>query len=561
MPSPQKPKAGVVLAAVPGEAAGEKKLAAKGHETAMKGKADRGFAGRVPEEQRGAKVDESTVKHTVSVGTGGDYATLAEAWPAVEKHLKAGEPTKLKLAAGVHRATLGHVDSDNAIRDTLLVIEGAGRGETVMSGSDVVPAARWQDLGDGLYATAWEHDWGNYASPWETPRPIGHRSEMVFVDGEAMLPVMIEVYDYQITGQLMDHGNRKQSWKYTGFVDPAKTGVLAPGSFGVAEKDENGNKLYVRLPEGKRIGDVEVEVSTRRQIVNFDGGGEKNGAFAKGKNNLVLRGITFQHFASRTKDFGAEDTLALGQGVENLLIEDCAFLWNSSTGLRTKARQVTLRDVEASHNGFGGIGGTLGELVMEDCVTNYNNWRGHMGGLPGWNWGGVKFGDHDGGNQTVRRHEAIGNLTHGFWYDIHPHNVDLEDLVLLANYQTGLDLELAQGPFNVRRMLAAGNRRAQLTVSIVGDFTVEDSILYGSEAQTTKLKDDQVPLGPVHIQWYIRGDAHAGAGRSCPSRSSSGTRSSPRRARRRASSPSTTATTASRRTTRRSTRRTGARTT
>ncbi len=513
-PNPPKPKASARLAELPkGEGDGRDgggEAEPQGLETAMKGKVKRGFAERVPEEQRGAQIDESSIQHTVTVGPEGDHQTITEAWPTVKKHLEAGEPTRLKLAAGTYRETLGHVKANDQLRDTLLVIEGAGRDQTVMSGSDVVPASRWEEVGDGVYATDWEHDWGNYASPWETPKPIGHRSEMVFVDGECMLPVMIEVYDYQITGQLMDHGNRKQQWKYTGFLDPAKNpNVLAPGSFGVAEKDENGNKLYLRLPEGKAIGYVTVEVSARRQIVNFDGGGDFDGAFERGKNNLVLRGITFQHYASRTKSWGAQDTLALGKNVQNVLIENCAFNWNSSVGLRGDYRQVTLRDVVANYNGFGGFGGSMGELIMEDCVTNYNNWRGYMGGLPGWNWGGVKFGGHEGGNQTIRRHETIGNLTHGFWYDIHPHNIEIEDLVSLANFQAGLDLELNQGPYEITRMLAAGNRKMQAVVGITGEALIEDSILYGSDTRYENLKKDKVPAGVVTHQWYMRSDAHA----------------------------------------------------
>ncbi len=233
-----------------------------------------------------------------------------------------------------------------------------------------MPAAEWEDLGDGLFRTDWAYDWGNHAAQWETPKVLGHRAEMVFVDGQLMDQVLIEAYDYSISGELMDHGNRKQQWEYRGFTDPTEhPEVMPPGTFGVAERDDSGNKLYLRLPGGTSIDDALIEVSTRRQLVRFAGGDWS----APGKNNL-----------------------------------------------------------------------------------------------------------------------------------------DIEDLVSVLNYQTGLDLELAQGPFTVKRALLAGNRSYEFTMSIVGEFVLEDSILYDSNSPPqAKLKKERVPHAAVNLQWYVRNDEHA----------------------------------------------------
>ncbi|MDA3963894.1 MAG: hypothetical protein PF961_24145 [Planctomycetota bacterium] len=291
-----------------------------------------------------------------------------------------------------------------------------------------------------------------------------------------------------------------------GFIDPAiKRGALPPASFGVAERKENGDKIYLRLPPGVALDSAVIEVAGHRFLFSF----AADSPFKPGKHNLVLRGITFRHFASRTKDWGREDTIALGARHQQLLIEDCAFNWNNATGLRLQDEHITVRNSEASYNGHGGFGGEFGIAVLENNVTNYNQWRGAWGGMYGWNWGGVKFGGAHGGNQTIRGHESIGNLTHGFWYDIHPHHIDLDGLVLLENKQTGLDLELAQGPFTVTRMLAAGNHGGQFTMSIVGEFSISDSILYGGPGTYRKLKDKQVPSPVVNMQWYLRNDEHA----------------------------------------------------
>ena len=504
----QQPRKSVRLAGVPKQDGGE----GDGQGDEPTGKRPSGpKAGKlVAPEDRGADIDESVELSVIRIDPagGGGFASLDEAKAEIEKNLIAGTPTKVELAAGVHRGTLGRIDTTRGkALDTLLVIEGQGKGETVVSGADLVAADRWEDLGGGLYRTDWEHDWGNFAMQWEAPKVLGHRAEMVFVDGQLMDQVLIERYDYSISGELMDHGNRKQQWKYAGFLDPEKRPeVMPPGTFGVAERDENGNKVYLRLPEGVTIDDAQVEVSTRRQFVRFAGD-----QWSKpGKNNLVLRGFTVQHYASRTKDWGEEQVVALGRGVENILIDDCAFVWNNATGLHLHAKQITVRDTEASYNGMSGFGGEFANAVLENNVTNFNNWRGAWGNMYGWNWGGAKFGGKNGGNQTIRGHEAIGNLTHGFWYDIHPHHIDIDGLVSLKNYQTGLDIELTQGPFTITRALLAGNRSYEFTMSIVGDFVLEDSILYDSNSPPqAKLKKERVPHAAVNLQWYVRNDEHA----------------------------------------------------
>ena len=518
-PGPQ-PKSSVRLASVPagtggGGEAGGGNASGGGDKQQPSGRATKFGPGKyIAPEERGASIDESVIRHTIRIdpdaaAAGGSdaFASLADARDAIVKHLRDGEATRVVLSAGTHRGSLGTIDATaGKTIDTLLVLEGAGKGQTVVAGSERLPADRWEDLGDGLYRVDWNVDWGNFATAWETPQPLGHRAEMVFVDGELMDQVLIEAHDYSITGELMDHGNRKQRWEYVGFRDPTRDpSVMPAGTFGVAEKDENGNFLYVRLPGGKGIDGVEIEVSAERQFVRFDAGDH----FTAAKNNLVLRGITFRHYASRTKDWGSEDTIALGRGVEQLLIEDCGFNWNNSAGLRLFGNYVTIRDSEFNHNGMSGLAGQLGQLVMEDTATNYNNWRGAWGGMYGWNWGGVKFGGEFGGNQTIRDHEAIGNLTHGFWYDIHPYHVDIDGLVAVENWQTGLDLELAYGPYHVKRALLAGNRKFQFTMSIVGDFTVEDSIMYATDRENTKLKKDRVPNPVANLQWYLRTDEHA----------------------------------------------------
>jgi hypothetical protein len=459
----------------------------------------------------GANIDEKSIQHVIYVaqtskraadaneGTArAPFNTLKPAFERALKYLQAGEPTKIQIGPGHYRETLGHlVMADKAV-DTLLVIEGAGAEQTVWSGADVWTADEWQSLGNGLYAADWPYDWGNWANTWETPRVLGHRSEMVFVDGQLQRQMLLEEYDFDRSGTLIDHGNRQQSWTYKSFNEPSK--VLSPGSFGVAERDENGNKIYLRLPEGKSINDVQIEVATRRQAFRLDSGESKIG-----KQNLVIRGLTFQRFASRTKS--GESTIALGNGSRNLLFDKCRFLWNNAIGLAIGASHSTIRDSAFNYNGFLGINGGMSHSLLENNATNFNNWRGTWGGQKGWWLAGVKM--HRTINQVVRNHTAIGNLTTGFWYDIQCEHVVIDNMTAVANDADGLFIELSHGPFHISRLLSAHNGGHAFASTIVGTFSLRDSILYASRSGTMRLKEDRVPLPLLYLGWYQRNDEHA----------------------------------------------------
>ncbi len=456
------------------------------------------IAGPPIDEGGGAHIDRSAFVHTLRVDPAGEtLTTLTDAMDAALPHLAAGEGVRIVLAAGTYRETLGHVVFDDVAAHAALAIVGEKQGEVIISGSDVV--TDWRPLGDGLFETSWPHDWGNWAFPWETPEVIGHRAEMVFADDRPLRQVLLERYDYDVTGVLDDHGERAQSWTYAGAADPA---TLRPWEFGVFEREENGDRLVIRLPAGITPLDVALEVSTRRQAFRFDGGD----FVASGKHNLLLSNLTFIHFASRTRGYGEEATIALGRGSTDIAIDRCRFLWNNAHGLSLTASGATIRDSDFNFNGFCGIAGELDAALLERNETNFNNWRGAMGGQRGWWLAGMKLARSNG--QVVRDHSAMGNLAAGVWYDIHNTDIRIFDLVVAANHGSGLFLELSQGPFLVERLWSVGNARA-LDVSIVGDLVVRDAHLQRTTNATMRLKDAEFGEPVLNWQWYERTDSHA----------------------------------------------------
>ena len=181
-----------------------------------------------------ARLDESAINvvlHVDPAAVTGDgsaekpFPTLAAAFSAAEKSLAAGKPTKVMLAAGVYREDPVRIAFDGQARDTLFVVEGAGRDDTILSGSDVWPAQGWTDHGGGLYSHDWPNDWGHFAYNWGPPETLGHRREMVFVDGWLLRQVEIERFRYE--GRVepwetltMDNPNPPRRWVYAGFDDP-----------------------------------------------------------------------------------------------------------------------------------------------------------------------------------------------------------------------------------------------------------------------------------------------------------------------------------------------------
>ena len=129
-----------------------------------------------------------------------------------------------------------------------------------------------------------------------------------------------------------------------------------------------------------------------------------------------------------------------------------------------------------------------------------------MGGQTGWWMAGVKL--HESVDNLVRGHESIGNNAGGFWYDIHNKNLHMQDLVLIDNTDRGLFMELSNGPFLVERLLSAGNEGA-VFLSIAGDATVRDSVLYNASTAKMPVKKDSFQVPVVGWQWYLRTDEHA----------------------------------------------------
>ena len=630
----------------------------------------------------GAVIDESVVARTYHVDPvrGDDsfdgssperaFRTLAAGVAAARSSVVEGTPTRLRLQPGIYRESVTADFDAGKGRDTLLVIEGAAKDQVILEGADVFPAEGWTDLGDGLYSHDWPYSFGHYFLNNANQILESQRAEMVFVDGEPLLPRIVENHRYVNDPRRA----REKRYDYLGFRDPAAT--LEPGTFAVAEREENGRRLFVRLPALASIERSRIEVSVRpsalvlrnkgnlvlRNLVvrraanllnqypiditawrgrslfseNFSenrasatwrvNGGEyrffndkidqpghtggqrvdsipvleteTDGLALASRDGLAIRGDAILRTRLKLDSATGEAGLVVGRTGEaeglalviaaespatarlyrlgrggqrallreapfvlepgeyawlearliggrltvrangravithegdalageiglinfgararfaelaaeewvapprNILVEDCAFDWNSSAGFRVANQSgITLRRSRFNHNGYHGIvGDRVENILLEDNETNFNNWRGHLGGwshtsrfvaAAKWHWTD---------RQIVRRHTSVGNLTYGFWHDIHCHDIRIEDFTAALNTGYGMFFEISYGPFLLERGLLAANGRFDLYSAMAGSVTVRDSILASATSQA-----------PFDYHWYVRRDPH-----------------------------------------------------
>ena len=305
---------------------------------------------------------------------------------------------------------------------------------------------------------------------------------MVFINGELLKQVILE--DYTV-----DTENKR--YNYRGFLNPQET--LTPGSYGVAERSENGNKIYLKIPEGINWNNAIVEVATRTSFARVNT-----------RNHTVFRNLTFQHFAGGHQQWNYNQEAALyfpawADGHQDTLIDSCDFLWNNWSGFgHGDVTDLTISNSRFLYNGgsgfhFGGGHGAGNHLLVNN-ETSFNNWRGNWGGKRGWYIGGVKM--HTLTGQVVKNHLSLGNLASGYWYDIHCKDVHIDGLVSIANKGQGLFLEISYGPFLVENSIMADNS-VDFTTYTVGEATIRNNIVMNTGIGNPD-------RSAVRLVWYPR---------------------------------------------------------
>lgn len=334
------------------------------------------------------------------------------------------EPVTITLLAGTYREAV-EWNRSGSTTDAPIVFQASPLKSAIISGSDIF--TNWvRESRSNLYSHSWDKNWGVPGSLGESSGEVTRRRELVFIDGELLTQV-------------------------TSF------NALTDNSFYV---DEIANKLYIQTTSNPNESTVEVGVRQGIFVVNQ-------------LKNLTVKGIVFQHDTTP-----ADKWAVIFNGVENVLVEDCDFLWNTWGGLRFQSgNNITIRRIKANHNGGKGteVFRTT-NLLFEDSEMSYNNWRGFAGGFTGWSVAGSKHLRIHGA--VYKNLIAIDNKARGFWLDFDSQDIEFNGLIALGNMEGGLGVEANQGPIEIRNSIICNTTIfGGILASNSENITLENSVL------------------------------------------------------------------------------------
>ncbi len=340
------------------------------------------------------------------------------------------EPVTITLLPGTYREAVKWYRSGNTT-DSPIVFQASPLKSAVISGSDIF--TNWvSESQPNLYSHSWTKNWGVPGNLGETSGEVARRRELVFIDGELLTQV-------------------------TSF------NALTDNSFYV---DDPAQKLYIQTTSNPN--NSRVEVGVRQEIFDINQ-----------LNNLSVKGIVFQHDTTP-----ADKWAVIFRGVENVLVEDSEFLWNTWGGLRFEtSNNVEIRRIKANHNGGKGteVFRTT-NLLFEDSEMSYNNWRGFAGGFTGWSVAGSKHLRIHGA--VYKNLIAIDNKARGFWLDFDSQDIEFDGLIALGNMEGGLGVEANQGPIAIRNSVICNTITRDGVQSFGGilasnseNITLENSVL------------------------------------------------------------------------------------
>jgi len=409
--------------------------------------------------------------------------TFTAAAAKAEGFLRQGQGTKIVLHPGTYRENVrfdGHTKG-NQYQQAVLVIEGTEKGKVILSGSDVAgwEPSTWTPVSGlpGVYSHPWTPNFGFFDGRFgkhNVPSILGHRREMIFINGQPLTQMMVEDWSYtKATGE-----TGQGIWNYNGYLGPQ---VLTNGTFGVAEQDSgqpSTNTIFIKPPTGINFASAKIEVAMRPQVFSV-----------MRKHNVVLRNLVFEHATSRIDAQGDNDPIsAVTIGSEwpagtttqsRILLEDSEIRYNNANGLGIIwGTNFDIRRTTIHHNGVNGIGGGyLVNSLWEELAVIDNGWRAAQGGWTngGWTLGGIKFWCSKGNlfqNVTIK-----GNGGQGLWFDGNNLDTTIDSVNISENTGSGIFFEISAGPFRVRNSNISRNQSGGILFNSSRDITVTNSTL------------------------------------------------------------------------------------
>ena len=375
-------------------------------------------------------------------------ASISKSFKIARDFLKKGISVKIEIGPGEYRESVSmKIDKDDKIsRETLLIIEGDKDKKSRIIGTMTkgFESATWKAVEgvEDVYVHDWPESYGlslGWAANIVGKMASGPtmRSEMLLLDRRVLDMRILDVYKWVDPDGAPGFGKKNREGKMV-YQGNAKAGLGAldkPCTYAVSDHEkspaEYKNKIFMRLPSGKKPADFKMIEVSRRDGTNL--------FTIDGKSNLIVRNLTFSYASSN----GWGDAFKL-RNVENSLVENCDITKNFYQGMGGLYNHSTFRKCRFNHNGGSGANGQFHYTLFEDCEFNFNNKREKLGDMPIYTGGGIKIG-RETKHAVVRRCVAIGNTgAGGFWDDVYCSNLVFEKCFSYGNSGHGFFNELAR---------------------------------------------------------------------------------------------------------------------
>ena len=189
----------------------------------------------------------------------------------------------------------------------------------------------------------------------------------------------------------------------------------------------------------------------------------------------------------------------------NVLLDSIKANWNNFGGLGINhSNQVTVSNSVGSHNGGVGFASYQTTDALYDFdETDYNNWRGAMGGFYDWAMGGTKlFSLHTG---KVNQLHAYRNQGEGLWFDTDGTNLTVDGAVLAENDTANLQMEVDEGPASLNNSTLCNSIGSGMNLVNSAYVTLQSNHFYnngnGSKAGHAEIFVTSHPGGRSITNW------------------------------------------------------------
>ena len=330
------------------------------------------------------------------------FQTIGYAMSIAIQNNEQGIGTMITVNPGTYRESINLTTNQN-MTNLPITVQAATAGTAIVSGADVWTG--WQPWGNNpnIYTDPWPYQWGfcSVGQGVQQP-PITLREEMIFVNGVSLTQVLSQNQMYY------------------------------PGTFAV---DESGGTVYIWPPTGTDMSQATIEVSTRNPIVSLSGIQE-----------MVFRGMTIQGANSCWN----QSAVTVQGLASNILFDTDSFLWNNAAALQflNPSTNFTVQNSILNHNGqMGGGDYKVKNMLWQNDMFNYNNWRGALGSTyAGMISGAYPADEHDANWNNIT---AAWNLSNGIQWESDANNVTVLNAVALNNFLSGIFIDKDEGTISI----------------------------------------------------------------------------------------------------------------